>query len=177
VPEVIQNLLKSLTPEKTFLFFGIVWGIINVFLTPPFQVQDEPAHFFRAFQISEGKLFPKSYSISLGEYLPLSLNKFEDVWAKVVVEKKGKTSFSDFRDAMKIPLKVHQTKFFSFHNTALYSPVTHLPQASGIFIGRFMGLPVLVIFYLGRIFNGAKHHLPVFSNCAFRLERHWISNR
>lgn len=141
------------TAEKVFLFFGIIWGIIMVFLTPPLEVPDEQAHFFRAYQISECTLFPESDSITLGGYLPASLNDFHDIWAKVVVEEKGKAKVEDFRQALNIQLNHSHEKFINFPNTALYSPIPHLPQAFGILIGRLINLPVILIFYLARLFN------------------------
>ena len=44
-----------LSPEKVFLFFGIVYGVLILLITPPFQVPDEPNHFYRAYQVAEGR--------------------------------------------------------------------------------------------------------------------------
>jgi uncharacterized membrane protein len=43
------------SPARVFLLLGIVYGIFFLFVTPPFQVPDEPNHFYRAYQISEGR--------------------------------------------------------------------------------------------------------------------------
>ncbi len=44
------------SPEAMFLLLGMVYGILFVFFTPPFQVADETNHFYRAYQMSEGRL-------------------------------------------------------------------------------------------------------------------------
>ena len=44
------------SPEKVFLFLGIVYGVLLLFITPPFQIPDEPNHFYRAYQVAEGRL-------------------------------------------------------------------------------------------------------------------------
>jgi uncharacterized membrane protein len=43
--------------------------------------------------------------------------------------------------------------FADFRNTALYSPVGYLPQAAGLTIGRWAGLPLLLSLYLARLLN------------------------
>jgi uncharacterized membrane protein len=144
---------KNLSVQKIFLFFAVPWGFTMIFLTPPLQVPDEQAHFFKAFQLSEGKILPQSNGISLGGQLPVSLTAFMEVWKVVIIDKKGKVSVNDFQESINIPLNPHNTQFTSYLFTALYSPIPHIPQATGIFLGRILNLPVLVIFYLGRLFN------------------------
>ena len=39
--------------------FSILFAFVYVLLVPPFQSPDEPNHFFRAWQISEGHIFPE----------------------------------------------------------------------------------------------------------------------
>ena len=47
-------------PDAAAVFAGLalLFGSIFVFLIPPFQSPDEPNHFLRAFQVSEGVFFP-----------------------------------------------------------------------------------------------------------------------
>lgn len=45
------------SPEFIFIIFAFVFGIIMLFLTPKFQVPDEPAHFDRALEVSRGILY------------------------------------------------------------------------------------------------------------------------
>ncbi len=45
------------SPELIFIIFAFVFGIIMLFLTPKFQVPDEPAHFERAREVSVGILY------------------------------------------------------------------------------------------------------------------------
>jgi hypothetical protein len=66
----------NLQPEKVFLWLGGFFGLLFLFLTPPMQVPDEPAHFLRAWQISEGNLFADREDNRVGGWMPLSLEKF-----------------------------------------------------------------------------------------------------
>lgn len=43
----------NVSPENAFIFVGIIFGILFLLITPPFQVPDEPSHFYRAFYVSE----------------------------------------------------------------------------------------------------------------------------
>jgi len=40
--------------ERFFLLTSGTVGLLLAFLTPPFQVADEPTHLFRAYEVSEG---------------------------------------------------------------------------------------------------------------------------
>lgn len=55
VPETAEMAFIP-SPEKVFLFLGIIYGVLILLITPPFQVPDEPNHFYRAYQIAEGRI-------------------------------------------------------------------------------------------------------------------------
>ena len=55
----MRRWLHIFSPEKAFLFLGLIYGMIILVITPPFQVPDESNHFFRAYQVSEGHFIPE----------------------------------------------------------------------------------------------------------------------
>ena len=55
--------------EKIFVFLALIFGLLYVFILPPFQSVDEGNHFFRTYQISTGRFIPKENS-------KISLNGF-----------------------------------------------------------------------------------------------------
>src|SRR4051794_40885305 len=62
-------------------FYGIVGGIsllMLVFLIPPFQVPDEPQHFFRSYQLSTLELWSRVQDGAAGADLPASLPELVD---------------------------------------------------------------------------------------------------
>jgi len=150
---LINKFFSDLSPERVFLVFALCWGSILVFLNPPFQVPDEPVHFFKAFQVSEGIFFAEPDGITLGGELPVSLSEFVKCWSKLVVDKHGCVDAGYHTGSLDIPLNPRVTQFTAFPNTGHYSPIPHIPQAAGIFLGRILNLPVIFIFYLGRLFN------------------------
>ena len=40
--------------DKIFLFIALTWGLVTIFLVPPFEVMDEQRHYVRAGAIAEG---------------------------------------------------------------------------------------------------------------------------
>ncbi len=138
--------------DRFFLIFALCFGIILVFLTPPFQVPDEPAHFLRAYQVSDINFMPAVENNSLGGYVPLSTYQ-------LMAEYNGLNNINKrvsrelINAARCISLNPEVRNFGFFPNTSLYSPVPYLPQAVGINIGKVFNAPPLFLFYLGRLLN------------------------
>jgi hypothetical protein len=65
-PNLVLALLSRAAawkPERVFLFLSVFCGILMVFLTPPFQVPDEIAHFSRSYELSQGNFDVKIASM------------------------------------------------------------------------------------------------------------------
>jgi uncharacterized membrane protein len=145
------NTMRWFEPQRVFVVVGFIFGTLMALIVPPFQVPDEPHHFFRAYQISEGTL-KATYrdNIALGD-LPSSLGRicrpFLDVRYNRAI-----TSFSAIREVLQIPLKP-QVRERYWLVTAHYPPIGYLPQAIGIGIGRMFNWPPLVLMYIGRLTN------------------------
>jgi uncharacterized membrane protein len=147
-----QKLL--LFPERLFLIIALFFGSCLVVIIPPFQSPDEYNHFFRAWQVSEGNFLPeKTANFRLGGYLPKSLDSLKHRFIFLKNNYAAKTSFEQILDASTIPLKNTDRKFIDFPNTAIYAPTAYFPQAIGIFIGRILEFPPLLILYLARWMN------------------------
>ena len=56
----------------------LLFGLLFALLIPPFQSPDEPNHFYRAWQVSEGHFFPEKKGDRLGGMLPASLMQVYD---------------------------------------------------------------------------------------------------
>lgn len=143
----------SKTPEKAFLIIGLFFGIIFLLIVPPFQVPDEPAHFFRAYQISEGKLIAEKRENTTGGVIPKSLFDSMMIWDNLKFHPEIKTSKKQLFETFNISLEKREKQFASFPNTALYSPIPYFPQAVGIGIGRAFYLSPVILMYLGRLAN------------------------
>lgn len=143
--------VKGWQHHHLFLLFSIVIGLLYVFSMPPGTAPDEPNHFRRAYEISEFKFVSTRAEADGegGDYLPESIN---ELFRAGVLDVK----YRDMPDAIAESSQPSDTNFQNFGNTALYSPVVYLPQSIGILIGRILHFPMVVIFYLARIFNLAS---------------------
>lgn len=136
--------------HKVFFYIAIVWGLCMVFLTPPFMVPDEPAHFYRAYQISEGHFIPDVNQNRLGGDLPNSLS---DMQNEVFKTAELKMDLDQISSLLNIQLHPEIRAFLFFPNTSLYTPIPYIPQSIGIGLGRLINAPPLILLYLARLFN------------------------
>jgi uncharacterized membrane protein len=147
----LLTFLDNVRPERFFLFTASIFGALILFITPPFQVPDEPNHFFRAWQISEGGFVSIKQNQRVGGYLPASLKEAISPFNSIIWAQDRKITDLKVDSLFKISLNPEVKKFYDFNNTALYSPVCYLPSALAIFVLRTFNTPPLYIFYGGRL--------------------------
>jgi uncharacterized membrane protein len=141
-------------PHRFVFVLGLLFGGVLVFLTPPYSVPDELAHFHRAYHCSQGKLYACKRGGQSGDDLPKSL-----IETYVVITDQAKNdaqyeiSWAKINKASRIALDSERQRFTVFSNTVLYSPLPYLPQAAAIFAGRLWGPAPLALLYMGRVAN------------------------
>jgi uncharacterized membrane protein len=123
------------TPEAAFLVIGALAGVVFILVTPPFGGADEPAHWYRAYQVSEGTFRAEHDGDRVGGLLPTSLRLSSD-------ERPWRGGSA--------PLRAQVRSFLDFRNTVVYAPVPYLPHAVAIAAGRRAHLHPLSLFYLAR---------------------------
>lgn len=148
----IGGRLSGVDPATAFGWTALLVGLVLVALTPPFQVPDEPNHFFRAYQIAEGGLVPRPTPTSVGGRLPQSLLTVAGmVMGDVAFRPDVKQDLDAWARAFAVPLQPGDRVEVPFANTAVTGPVAYLPQAVGIGVARATGAPALGVFYAGRL--------------------------
>jgi len=152
----------KLKPELFFVCFASLFGLIFLILTPPFQVPDEINHFYKAYQVSEGKLLSVKHDDRVGGYIPTSLVKTTEPFLGLRWNKNAKTSFKTISEQFEIPLNPEEKTFVDFPNTSMYSPISYLPQAVSIRFLRSFSLSPLSLFYGARIFTLIFWILSIF---------------
>jgi len=148
-----NSFFSKLKPENCFLIISLFFGILILFTTPPFQVPDEFNHFYRAYQISEGKLIGLKQDNRVGGYIPESLIKISEPFKTLSWNINRETSIEQINECFNIQLEPEKKVFVDFPNTGMYSPISYLPQALSIFFLRILNPPPLYIFYFARIFT------------------------
>jgi uncharacterized membrane protein len=141
-------------PHRFVLIVGLLYGGGLVFLSPPYSVPDELAHFHRAYHCSQGKLYASKRDGATGDELPSSLvETYQAIVGQARSDAEYEISWAKIKRAFAIPLAPEQQQFTRFANTALYSPVPYLPQSLAILAARRWQPAPLTLFYLARIAN------------------------
>jgi len=144
----------GMRPERIFMVVGAVFGLLFLFVTPPFQAPDEYAHFYRAFQVAQGGLLAQRHDGALGGWLPASvLTTAERAAPGIAFHPEKKERLEDLLALIDVPLVPERRSFVGFPNTACYVPFLYLPQAAAIGVGRLFGLAPILLTYAGRAGN------------------------
>jgi hypothetical protein len=133
--------------------FGLVLGFGALFslVTPPFQVPDERAHFYRAFGVSEGRLFLDVPEGGRGLWLPESLTRvLRQDSDELPFHPERKIQARAIVSALAVRLEPGRRVLLR-EVDAGYSFFLYLPQALGMAIARLFSDSVLVLFYAGRL--------------------------
>jgi len=146
-------IMPVLRPELIFAVMALGAGLVLVFANGPFQAPDETTHFFRAYQISEGRFFSERMDNKAGYRLPVDINNAYLPFRKVSSGGGVKVNKESLALALNAPLNEQKRIFADFPNTVLTFPLCHFPQAIGIRAARQVGLSPVKIMYAGRIMN------------------------
>jgi len=172
-------MLKKTRLDIAFVALCLVFGLVFVALTPPFETPDEPNHFYRAYQIAGGQLIAERRGAQAGGVIPANLVKTVDaVIDDIPFHPENKQDLANVRSAFSLPLNPEDSLFVDFPNTAVYSFVPYVPQVLGISLGKALGLPPIWLMYLGRFTNllvaalmigGAIRLTPLFKGVFFLI--------
>lgn len=146
----VMGLLKKIgfNNQKIMLCGILGFEIFYFCLLPLGIVPDEREHFLRAYEISDGNFVSKHMLNSKqgGDRMPGNLRFFQ-------------------YDNVEIDTKNYEDYIFS--NTALYAPVSYIPQTIGILIGKLFTDSVKKIFIFGRMGSAIINFLI----CAWALKK------
>jgi uncharacterized membrane protein len=140
-------------PEYLVVILGLIFGLLILTFTPPFQACDEPQHIFTAYRLSRGGILPDKQNGTCGTDIPKSFEKtYWKLKAKSFIGNvEGKLDTERIWDSFDIKLRAGDTKFEPAYFQ--YPPLIYLPQAIGMAIGHLFGAPPVLLIYLARLFN------------------------
>ncbi len=141
IAPIILNI--RIKPEYAFGVISLVFGMIMLIITPPFQVPDEPAHFYRSYQVSEFNLF------KMKDDIPKSLVKMVDTSSRMQFSTHEKTNRQEILSLAKIQTNTGERT----HTVSPDYIIPYIPQALGIFMGKIFGFNPFWLLYMGRLFN------------------------
>ena len=149
--------LKSITCLA--ISYIAVFGLLFSVITPVFQVPDEYVHFYRAYNLSLGKINLEDLNGELGGLLPHSISKIDEFGNvnKLPFNYDEKVDLDTYFDIYSIPLDEEIVSHYNFTATRQYGPTSYIPQAVGIAFARLLGLGPAYMIVLGRLFNLAVY--------------------
>ena len=140
--------------ENLFVILAGIFGLVTIFLIPPFQnAPDEPTHFFRTWSMANGTFVSQDIDGKYGIKIPQEVALFP--------ERSGFNAFDKNREIFRLNKDFFKEEFtihpsnkkngFFLESSAFLNPVGYVPQVVGIFIGRILHTPVIVCYWLGRV--------------------------
>jgi uncharacterized membrane protein len=150
-------------PDRFLLAAGLLFGLGFAAVTPPSQVPDEPAHFFRAYRVSEGRLDLVRKPEGGFAEMPANLaDMATSLLGDLPFHPERKIAPATILAAFDIPLDADRRARVQFANSLQYPFLAYLPQALGVAFGRALGAPPLALLYLARLGNLFASTLMVF---------------
>lgn len=148
-------------PQQLVGFYVLVGGLCMLamcWLTPPFQVPDEPQHYYRSYQLSRLEIRPEVRNGQAGGALPDALPALVEQHLGTLANhqdgrKVPQRSLHDTLRGLGTPTEPERQHFVEFSGSALYAPSGYLPQAIGMAIGRALDFSPLGLLYAGRCAN------------------------
>jgi len=149
------------------------------FATGPFQSPDEENHFLRAYQISQGQLTPMlaKYSngwIDAGGIVPASLRDTSRPFQRMEFHPNEKVHWDEWLQAIRHSFTPKPEEFAGFQNTAIYPPVSYVPQILAIWLTKPLAVSPLVMMYAGRVLNLVIWGLMVFVAIRLIPVQKWV---
>ena len=152
------NKIRENPPQKIFLIIGIIFGILFLIITPPFQVPDEEAHFYKYYTLSEGIITPEKVGNTTGYYVSESLLDDTQKFRYLRFHPENKVNINSIFVSLKSPVD-DKIVFLNYRNSGVpipvgYPPVPYLLSALVMGLISFVSTPsVLLLMYVGRIVN------------------------
>jgi len=120
--------------QRLFLITALVFGLLYIFIVPPFQVPDEGHHLYRAYHIAEGHGFgEQTVDNRFGGEMSKNLIELERSYRYLRYDYEARMDKKTWLRGAMIPLQPAQTSFADFPNVAYYVPLPYLVQAFSLY--------------------------------------------
>lgn len=139
--------------ENIFVIFCLFWGMLFLFINPPFQANDEPEHMYKMYGFTQGTLNFQEKTIEgkkqTGLVLPVNLVSIAQREKRLVLHPQKKTSLSETKMLSKISLNP-QVKSFKGFAIPAYTPVSYFPGFILLWVMKLFKIAPLSMMYILR---------------------------
>ena len=139
---------KQLKPEKLFLYIVPIIMILFLIGIPSWKNADEPVHWFRIYDISQGNLYTKKNNGLAVVELPEAVYNYHNYTNELGIK------YSDFKELYENEIiEDGKVIYRELSTAAVYHPIQYMPQVIGTFIADIFTDRPFVMMYFARVFN------------------------
>ena len=173
-------------PEKVFLILCLFWGLLYLFVSPPFTAADECCHFWKIYLISEGKWSAKKLTSPLangivrdrvlsmsGEYVPLGMYKAGYKNIRTRWRDFEKTNFSQTKEILSYSLEKDKQIFNTFP-VPVYTIFSYLPSVVLMKIMTLANINPGVMMYVLRLVSLITYTALIYAAIKIMPFKKWL---
>jgi uncharacterized membrane protein len=159
--EISNNKSFRINEEYVFVVVALLFGILFVFLNPPFQLVSEDGHFLSAFVRSEGQIMPEKSGEEIGFMMPRSLIQTSKAFQGINFAAGEKISQQTVDNYAKIKLNKNERVFYRLPEYR-FNPIAYIPNMAGITAGKIFNSNTLYLLWSSRIAGLVFYIIIVF---------------
>ena len=137
-----------LKTENIFLIFCLLWGIIFIFVNPPFQSPDEPEHLFKMWGYTQGTLRYQIKDNQAGLNVPYSISYLYNFYNVYRLSNK-KLPYKSTIQAIEVPLAKDTTSFLNYTPPS-YTPISYFPSFLILWVMKIVNVKPILMMYILR---------------------------
>lgn len=137
--------VKSVEIELTYISMALIYSIIICLIIPVYCVPDEQVHYWEAYQLS-------NHIMGIDSNVNAISMRGDDADLPVKTKYKDVKALNKYYEKMNNELKDASLKSSRFYSTSI-SDYLYIVPATGITLGRIVGLNAIMVFIVGRMFN------------------------
>lgn len=141
--------------EKLYLIISLIFGMIMVFIIPPFQSPDEDSHFKKTYLVSTGEFYPIEENGVMGNYLPNNLIDYIAEKNSYMSALNKKFNYQSFLIDLHT-YKLSDEKTFHSYSTSSVNPVIYSIPAIGIIISKIISFTLNIDSSITSMLYGAR---------------------
>lgn len=145
--------------QKIYIYLALIFGIMFIFITPPFQSPDEDSHFKKAYLTSKGEIYPIVKNERSGNYLPKEMVDYISKKVQYIGDRYKKYTYSDFVNEQYGTMN-YDKKTFNMYSTSQVLFIAYIPAALGIIVSKLFAIilgmhnvTVPYMLYFARLFS------------------------
>jgi uncharacterized membrane protein len=144
-----------------FLFIGLVFGLILVFVNPPWHTNDEDRHFYNSYALSQGYIGPQVKDGKIGCLMPKNLIEAVKLHQAIQFSGGEYIKKENLQELVDQPLEANKIEFCENVNSVTL-PFAYLPSALTIKVGMLFNSSSIWLGWWARIGSLLAYLIIVF---------------